>query len=104
MINRKIIGLLGIAAAMMHEANNYIDIKEPPLATLGLVDGNKYIGKDFRDKSHGKFSKNTTSRIVKKTVPREGPKIGRNDKCKCGSGQKYKNCCLAKDKNQKIGL
>ena len=21
-------------------------------------------------------------------------KIGRNDKCPCGSGKKYKNCCL----------
>jgi hypothetical protein len=24
-------------------------------------------------------------------------KIGRNDPCHCGSGQKYKKCCLAKD-------
>ena len=22
-------------------------------------------------------------------------KVGRNDKCPCGSGRKYKNCCLA---------
>ena len=25
------------------------------------------------------------------------PTLGRNDKCHCGSGKKYKNCCLAKD-------
>lgn len=24
-------------------------------------------------------------------------KVGRNDPCHCGSGQKYKKCCLAKD-------
>lgn len=24
-------------------------------------------------------------------------KIGRNDKCPCGSGKKYKQCCLSKD-------
>ncbi len=24
-------------------------------------------------------------------------KIGRNDSCRCGSGQKYKKCCEAKD-------
>lgn len=24
-------------------------------------------------------------------------KIGRNEKCPCGSGRKYKNCCMAKD-------
>lgn len=25
------------------------------------------------------------------------PKVGRNDPCPCGSGKKYKNCCLRKD-------
>ncbi|MCI8617378.1 MAG: preprotein translocase subunit SecA [Clostridia bacterium] len=27
------------------------------------------------------------------TVVNEGPKVGRNDSCPCGSGKKYKNCC-----------
>ena len=27
------------------------------------------------------------------TVVNEGPKVGRNDPCSCGSGKKYKNCC-----------
>ena len=27
------------------------------------------------------------------TVKNEGPKVGRNDPCPCGSGKKYKNCC-----------
>jgi preprotein translocase subunit SecA len=27
------------------------------------------------------------------TFRREGPKIGRNDPCPCGSGKKYKKCC-----------
>ena len=26
-------------------------------------------------------------------VRREAPKVGRNDPCPCGSGQKYKKCC-----------
>ena len=26
-------------------------------------------------------------------------KVGRNDPCPCGSGKKYKNCCLGKPKN-----
>jgi hypothetical protein len=30
----------------------------------------------------------------KETVVRTGPKIGRNDPCPCGSGKKYKKCCL----------
>ncbi|MFP4459975.1 MAG: preprotein translocase subunit SecA [Candidatus Zixiibacteriota bacterium] len=31
----------------------------------------------------------------KKTAPikKEGPKVGRNDPCPCGSGKKYKHCC-----------
>ncbi len=28
-----------------------------------------------------------------KPIVNEGPKIGRNDPCPCGSGKKYKNCC-----------
>jgi hypothetical protein len=28
------------------------------------------------------------------TFRRESPKIGRNDPCPCGSGKKYKKCCL----------
>ena len=30
---------------------------------------------------------------MNKTVVNEGPKVGRNDPCPCGSGKKYKNCC-----------
>ena len=30
------------------------------------------------------------------TVRNEGPKIGRNDPCPCGSGKKYKKCCGAR--------
>ncbi len=31
------------------------------------------------------------------TVRREGKKVGRNDPCPCGSGKKYKRCCLEKE-------
>ena len=31
------------------------------------------------------------------TFRREMPKVGRNDPCPCGSGKKYKNCCMNKD-------
>jgi uncharacterized protein len=32
-------------------------------------------------------------RLKPSTVRREGPKVGRNDDCSCGSGKKYKQCC-----------
>ncbi len=28
------------------------------------------------------------------TLTRQGSKVGRNDACPCGSGKKYKKCCL----------
>jgi len=34
--------------------------------------------------------------VVKpKPIRRDGPRIGRNDPCPCGSGKKYKKCCAA---------
>lgn len=33
------------------------------------------------------------SRKPPTTIQREGPKIGRNDPCSCGSGKKFKKCC-----------
>lgn len=31
---------------------------------------------------------------------RTGPKVGRNDACPCGSGKKFKKCCLGKDSDE----
>lgn len=31
-----------------------------------------------------------------RTIKRDAPKIGRNDPCPCGSGKKYKKCCMNK--------
>jgi len=31
------------------------------------------------------------------TYRRDAAKVGRNDPCPCGSGKKYKNCCLNKE-------
>jgi len=33
------------------------------------------------------------------TVRRDGKKVGRNDPCPCGSGKKYKRCCLPKEES-----
>ena len=35
------------------------------------------------------------------TSPAKGSKVGRNDPCPCGSGKKYKHCCLKKEANVK---
>ena len=36
--------------------------------------------------------------VVKKQPVKKAQKIGPNDPCPCGSGQKYKKCCMQKDK------
>lgn len=40
----------------------------------------------------GKLSQSDKNH-AQQTIVNEGPKIGRNDPCPCGSGKKYKNCC-----------
>ncbi len=37
--------------------------------------------------------------MVEKKPVVKGEKVGRNDPCPCGSGKKYKHCCLGKDEN-----
>ena len=37
---------------------------------------------------------------VKRQPVRRAQKIGRNDPCPCGSGKKYKNCCLGKEEQK----
>jgi preprotein translocase subunit SecA len=32
--------------------------------------------------------------VLNESIIRAEPKIGRNDPCPCGSGKKYKKCCL----------
>ncbi|MCS6860530.1 MAG: SEC-C metal-binding domain-containing protein [Abditibacteriales bacterium] len=34
--------------------------------------------------------------VATSTPERSEPKVGRNDPCPCGSGKKYKNCCMRK--------
>ncbi len=33
--------------------------------------------------------------VKQSPIHRDEPKVGRNDPCPCGSGKKYKKCCLA---------
>ncbi len=49
------------------------------------------IKRELRYPLHNKFFKNKKSPI----------KIGRNEPCPCGSGKKYKKCCLDKEGKQK---
>ena len=52
-----------------------VKITGAALEAIKSVDGGSKIGTD-----------------VDKTIRNDGPKVGRNDPCPCGSGKKYKNC------------
>ena len=41
----------------------------------------------------------TADKSVKKQPVRAEKKVGPNDPCPCGSGKKYKKCCMQKDKS-----
>ena len=53
-----------------------VKITGEALEAIHSVDGGSKIGTD-----------------VDRTVRNQGPKVGRNDPCPCGSGKKYKQCC-----------
>lgn len=55
----------------------------------GLEEWNDIIDEDRRKELYKEQKKS-------QTVVNEGPKIGRNDPCPCGSGKKYKKCCGAR--------
>lgn len=58
-------------------------------------------GKKLRHRERSSFQKINgewffmDGEMINETVRRDGPKVGRNDNCPCGSGKKYKKCCLA---------
>ncbi len=41
--------------------------------------------------------KTTVNRRASTTVVNDGARVGRNDPCPCGSGKKYKNCCMRQE-------
>ena len=68
--------LMNIRQQAENKRQETVKITGAALEAIHSVDGGEKIGTD-----------------VDRTIRNEGPKIGRNDKCPCGSGKKYKNCC-----------
>jgi preprotein translocase subunit SecA len=80
MVNDIKVDVTKILMHIREQANNQrqetVKITGAALEAIHSVDGGSKIGTD-----------------VDRTVRNEGPKVGRNDPCPCGSGKKYKNCC-----------
>jgi hypothetical protein len=86
-----------------------IDLKDPAFLD-GLMDhvsrlalarpatGQKILGKIIRLKKliTRSLRESDPEIPVSSTVVRGGNRVSRNDPCPCGSGRKYKQCCLRK--------
>ena len=86
-----------------------IDLKDPAFLD-GLTDhvsrlslaspreGQKILGKIIRlKKLIARSLRDSDPEVtVSSTITRQGQRVGRNDACPCGSGRKYKQCCLRK--------
>jgi preprotein translocase subunit SecA len=72
--------------------------KEPELALAGVKTVARNLSFNDPSASPSAFARAAQPREASggtnevQTVRREGPKVGRNDPCPCGSGKKYKKC------------
>lgn len=59
--------------------------------------------REEQDEGLEKFMTEGIDFDLQEQAPESGtmPKVGRNDPCPCGSGKKYKKCCLEKDQEQR---
>ncbi len=64
---------------------------------IGMTLPNDRIDACWLKAFYRQFSIN--AKLIKRG-PEDGKKLGRNDKCHCGSGKKYKKCCLERDLQQ----
>lgn len=63
------------------------------LEAAGRLGGGRVLGA-FARALGGGYQEAASGKV--KPIVRAGSKLGRNAPCPCGSGRKYKNCCLGK--------
>lgn len=74
--------LIEIPNVQLANQDNATSVKEDELPTSAAIGSNIDMSKYVRPRK--------TRTIIRENIK----KIGRNDPCPCGSGKKYKNCCL----------
>jgi preprotein translocase subunit SecA len=73
-------------------------VREPELALAGVKTVPRNLSFNDPSATPSAFARKAQPREASggtdevQTVRREGPKVGRNDPCPCGSGKKYKKC------------
>ena len=74
-------------------------IREETIRRMFLVQlrTNQEVKRERVAKETGTAAANQ-SQVKKQPVRKANTKVGPNDPCPCGSGKKYKKCCMQKDK------
>jgi preprotein translocase subunit SecA len=73
-------------------------VREPELALAGVKTVARKLSYNDPSAQQSAFAQKAQPREASgggdevQTIKREGPKVGRNDPCPCGSGKKYKKC------------
>ena len=85
-----------------HKDPAFLDGLTDHVSRLSLAspqEGRKALGKIIKLKKliTRSLRESDPELAVSATITRTGTRIGRNDACPCGSGKKYKQCCLRKN-------
>lgn len=65
-----------------------------------LMEGIRKVG----DKDQLQYFKPMEVPPTRQQMTRNPPSVGRNEPCPCGSGKKFKKCCLVKNWRERFGL
>jgi hypothetical protein len=82
--------------------NNYLKIFVVPERIQLEIDNHNNLKKESGFEYDPDYDFDTGYGFPDPVLPivNPGPKIGRNDPCPCGSGKKYKKCCIDKPVNE----
>ncbi len=84
---------LEVTKIMMHVVKANKDIKRQAAASITGEGLDSSAMSSINAVGESNMPQNGASSEKAKPIVNEGPKVGRNDSCPCGSGKKYKNCC-----------
>ena len=108
--------VLGLDGKMYDKPQEVTSVFEQPInANMGTIMDGTNTQQDTSTVDFNKSMEEAMPQIDEKTMQRllayqnrkpsirENKKIGRNDPCPCGSGKKFKNCCMnTKDWNKLV--
>jgi preprotein translocase subunit SecA len=86
---------LEVAKFMLHieRGGQKVERKQAANITNANIDRSAIENMNMVSESSPNQPPQNTSSEKRQPIVNNGPKIGRNDPCPCGSGKKYKNCC-----------